>query len=1562
MDDGSGFNSMTWYEAPLTLAGGKLYFSANNGTDGLELYAVYTNVSSTGEVVEISEDQPAGTVVTQFGATDPEGGALTYSLVAGAGDANNSLFTLDPNGVLKTAYSLNHEGSQTLSIRVQAMDNGGASLEGNFSILLQGSEQLPNNPPTNLTAGVVVEAGNAEQVKDIVSGAEGSDPRSFTEFAGEAYFSVPAGNRMGLWKTDGTAAGTVMVKDLNLTRDEYGRSGELVVYNNELYFVANDGTSGRELWKTDGTESGTVLVKDIYSGTDEYSGEPYSADPVGLTVFNGELFFNATNANGTEPWKTDGTESGTVMLKDIYSGDDFGVPNSSHPQEWLVMGSYLYFSATDQNGQELWKTDGTESGTVLVKDIYTGTNDLGDVASSAPTWLTVLNNEIIFRVGDYNGAELWKTDGTESGTVLVKDIGSGTDGIGPDGSPGVLTLYNNELYFSASDDDGSGGGSGTELWKTDGTASGTIRVKDIYPGTDEYGVAASSMPILFTVFEDELFFTAMDSYGNELWKTNGTESGTVMVKDINMGGADSNPLDLQVFGGKLFFFADNGADGYELWESDGTEAGTKLHLDINPGMTSSARLVSMNDGTEWGTYSFNVAPLYVAGGKMYFSADNGTDGQELYAVDANVSSTGAGQSIEISENQPVGSVVTQFGATDPEGGALTYSLVAGAGDANNSLFTLDPNGVLKTKSLLDYESGASLSIRVQAKDENNASVEGNFTVTLLDVYEPSKGNHIAELNSTVDLEMIWVEPGTFTMGNSDDYNAKPEHEVTLTKGFYLGKYEVTQAQYEAVMTGNSEGLSATPSKFSGNPNRPVEEVSWDDVQVFLKRLNEQQADNLSKGWAYTLPTEAQWEYSCRAGSNTVFSWGDTITLDDAHYDNYGGETKDVGQYSANAWGLFDMHGNVWEWTADVLAPYSSSPKTDPFNEDNSDSLRVSRGGAYNNAEYFLPTTNRTNPAPPEPSIGFRLSLQKVPHVVELNSTVNMEMIWVEPGTFTMGSPTTEAGRQSDEVEHNVTLTNGFYLAKYELTQAQYKAVVDNNDIGLDSTPSYLPTFYPNRPVENVSWDTVQLFLTVLNNKLSNHLANGWSYVLPTEAEWEYACRAGTNTPFSWGESADTSKTNYLDNNLNRPEEVGSFAPNPWGFHDMHGNVYEWVNDVYGGPYSVNSITDPQGSLSGSNYVRRGGAFYTSFDGIRSAWRKSSTSNAVNRAYGLRLALKQVPDTVSPELELFGGTDVPHELGEPWAEPGYAASDERDGNLTSSVTISGTPNINTSGTYTITYTVADAAGNEANATRTVNVIDSGTDTDGDGFDDFLEATTGSDSADPNSTPLQQGLVAWYPFDGNASDMSGNSNHATLNGPTLAKDRYGRSEKAFYFDGVDDFISSTITSANTITFFCWVNLEDQPSQYPKLFDLGSSFPYFRMGLENGTLRSLSSVQSGNHASILSLGNHSFDNWFSLATMLGEGTDHTIFKNGAKIDSASYKRIPASDGSLIIGSNSQTGTTHFLKAAVDDVYIYNRGLSDDEIFKLHSLEVDNLLPTDLNSTAPLTITENQPVGTIV
>jgi formylglycine-generating enzyme required for sulfatase activity len=160
------------------------------------------------------------------------------------------------------------------------------------------------------------------------------------------------------------------------------------------------------------------------------------------------------------------------------------------------------------------------------------------------------------------------------------------------------------------------------------------------------------------------------------------------------------------------------------------------------------------------------------------------------------------------------------------------------------------------------------------------------------------------------MDMIWCPPGTFTMGSPTTEAGRgtdeTEHNVTLTKGFYLGKYEVTQAQYEAVMTGNTNSLSADPSQFKGD-NRPVENVSWDDAQVFLNRLNEQQAANLPAGWSYVLPTESQWEYACRAGTTTVYSWGNDINSSRANYNWDGGgttgndfkQTRDVGQYAAN---------------------------------------------------------------------------------------------------------------------------------------------------------------------------------------------------------------------------------------------------------------------------------------------------------------------------------------------------------------------------------------------------------------------------------------------------------------------------------------------------------------------------------------------------------------------------------------------------------------------------------------------------------------------------------------
>ena len=198
----------------------------------------------------------------------------------------------------------------------------------------------------------------------------------------------------------------------------------------------------------------------------------------------------------------------------------------------------------------------------------------------------------------------------------------------------------------------------------------------------------------------------------------------------------------------------------------------------------------------------------------------------------------------------------------------------------------------------------------------------------------------------------------------------PAHPVILTKGFYLGKFEVTQEQYEKVMGNN-------PSEFKGD-KLPVETVSWNDAVEFCDELNKK--ERIPRGWAFALPTETQWEYACRAGTTTAYSWGNEITPQLANYKNNGlKKTVEVGSYSANPWGFFDMHGNVWEWTTDASGPYASGAQTDPFNAGATGSNRVIRGGAWSRAPSNLRSGHRDNSFPTDrPSnAGFRVALKQV---------------------------------------------------------------------------------------------------------------------------------------------------------------------------------------------------------------------------------------------------------------------------------------------------------------------------------------------------------------------------------------------------------------------------------------------------------------------------------------------------------------------------------------------------------------------------------------------------------
>ena len=236
--------------------------------------------------------------------------------------------------------------------------------------------------------------------------------------------------------------------------------------------------------------------------------------------------------------------------------------------------------------------------------------------------------------------------------------------------------------------------------------------------------------------------------------------------------------------------------------------------------------------------------------------------------------------------------------------------------------------------------------------------------------------------------------------------------------------------------------------------------------------------------------------------------------------------------------------------------------------------------------------------------------------------VSLEMVKIKAGTFTMGSPEGELGRDSWEKQHQVTLTKDYWLGKFEVTQAQYEAIMGNNPSTFKGS---------NRPVEEVSWENAKEFCNKLNERYAGKLPTGYRFDLPTEAQWEYACRAGTTTALSNGTNLTSEKgtcsnlneVGWYDKNHGSAghKAVGQKRPNNWGLYDMHGNVFEWCRDWWAS--YIGDSTDPTGPTSGSDRVIRGGScvIYAMF--CRSAFRTTSPPGDRNCGLGFRLALVPV---------------------------------------------------------------------------------------------------------------------------------------------------------------------------------------------------------------------------------------------------------------------------------------------------------------------------------------------------
>ena len=262
----------------------------------------------------------------------------------------------------------------------------------------------------------------------------------------------------------------------------------------------------------------------------------------------------------------------------------------------------------------------------------------------------------------------------------------------------------------------------------------------------------------------------------------------------------------------------------------------------------------------------------------------------------------------------------------------------------------------------------SISIKIIGE---SGKINSDFDLKFLDLSQISLSDKSKKKISKHGMEFAFIPPGLFKMSSSEEVEDREDdeklHMVLLTQGFYMQTTPVTQAQWESVMQNN-------PSEFKGDRNLPVENVSWEDTQVFIGRLNEKE-----RGRVFSLPTEAQWEYACRAGTETKFYIGDSeADLDRAgwHSGNSDGQTHPVGQKEPNGFGLYDMHGNVWEWCQDWYDKnyYRNSPPTDPKGP-SSGSYRVLRGGSWFGRGRYLRCADRDwyDPAARLDGLGLRLA-------------------------------------------------------------------------------------------------------------------------------------------------------------------------------------------------------------------------------------------------------------------------------------------------------------------------------------------------------------------------------------------------------------------------------------------------------------------------------------------------------------------------------------------------------------------------------------------------------------
>jgi formylglycine-generating enzyme required for sulfatase activity len=537
----------------------------------------------------------------------------------------------------------------------------------------------------------------------------------------------------------------------------------------------------------------------------------------------------------------------------------------------------------------------------------------------------------------------------------------------------------------------------------------------------------------------------------------------------------------------------------------------------------------------------------------------------------------------------------------------------------------------------------------------------------------------------VDFELVQIPAGEFQMGSkTGDSDEKPVHRVSIKEDFYMGRTEVTVRQFRvfAQATGYKTeaekgnwgfnydwGFTIVPgrgfnwhkSKFPQTEDNPAVYISWNDAVAFCRWLSKE------TGRYYRLPSEAEWEYACRGGKDSDYVENPNET--GWYRDNSGGMTHPAGQKKPNAWGLYDMHGNAWEWCLDVWHSNYNDALTDGSPRLREAYLpriairRVLRGGAWCRRDFELSASYRYRGTQDFRSdgSGFRIassdtiineepqisnSVNRYPNrqnVARDKSVVNIdgedfEFVRIEAGEFFKGS---EADGEEQPI-HKVRIGYSFDIGKTEVTVRQFRIFTEATGYQTDAEKErwawtrtgrndwdpeqlicwwYLPFVQSDdEPATCISWYDAIEYCRWLSVK------TGMQIRLPSTSEWEYACRAGTTGGFA----GDVEQMGwYRFNSGYRSHKVAQKKPNAWGLYDMHGNVWEWCMDMWHKNYD-GAPTDGSAWTESNTFepIMRGGSFLNPPWWLRSAI--NMRNNPGNRfSYNQGIRLVRVVEPTSP---------------------------------------------------------------------------------------------------------------------------------------------------------------------------------------------------------------------------------------------------------------------------------------------------------------------------------------------